>query len=156
MAPEDRDLLISVMKFCQKKLPGMFQVRETSGARLTSEDRSPESMSQSTETLGDTRSCSTPPALDSGYDSPTRGSKSICNYSYSGSDPPVDRSSPHSVLASDLLFDTFQPSTGQESMGPNVTADFDHLWSPEWQALISGYPEEPALSQYILGSGKYL
>jgi hypothetical protein len=60
---ENRNLLISVMKLCLEKLPGMFQAREASGARLASEDMSPESMSQSIETLGDT-SCSTPSAPD--------------------------------------------------------------------------------------------
>lgn len=64
VAPENRDLLISVMKLCLEKLPAMFQVREASGSRLASEDMSPESMSQSHETLGDMMSCSTPPGPD--------------------------------------------------------------------------------------------
>jgi hypothetical protein len=54
VSPEQRDLLISVLKSCQQKLPGMFlQARETSGAQLASEDRSHGSMSQSKESLGE-------------------------------------------------------------------------------------------------------
>lgn len=201
VAPEHRDLLILVVKLCQKKLPGMFQVRETSGARLASADGSPESISQPNEIVREMMSCSTPPAQDpfrpyskilncgledpsprpsqfrenstsspdllsichdSGYDSPSRGSKSICDHSRSGSDPAVERSSPHSALAGDLLFNTFQPSASQESMGPIGTADPDYFWPLEWQALYqsciledqksqtSSYIEEPTAAQYIL------
>jgi hypothetical protein len=202
VAPEHRDLLISVVKLCQKKLPRMFQVRETSGARLASEDKSPESISQSNEILREMMPCSTPlaqdpfrpyskilncgledPSLrpsqfrenstsspdllsiyhDSGYDSPSRGSKSICNHSSSGSDLPVNRSSPHSAIAGDLPFDTFQPSAVQESIGPIGTADPDYFWPLEWKALYqscisedqksqtSSYMGEPTAAQYILG-----
>jgi hypothetical protein len=63
MPPEHRDLFISVMKSCQRKLPGMFpQARETSKARLASEDKSLESISELNETLTDTVTFSSPSA----------------------------------------------------------------------------------------------
>jgi len=49
--PQHRDLIISIVKSCQQKLPGMFlQARETSKARLAFEDRSLGSISELSET----------------------------------------------------------------------------------------------------------
>jgi hypothetical protein len=63
VSSEQRELLISVLKSCQQKLPGMFlHARETSGARLSSEDRTHGSMSRSNESVGENMPTFSPPA----------------------------------------------------------------------------------------------
>jgi hypothetical protein len=121
VGPEQRDLLISVMKHCQKKLRGMFEMKETSGAGPVWEESKilndgledpsvPTSQFRrnSTSSLDVFLGC-----RDSWYDSALRGSNSI-SHSRGESNLPVNRSSSQSALASELPFDSSQLSASEE------------------------------------------
>jgi hypothetical protein len=207
------------MKSCQQKLPGMFlQTRETSRARLASEDGSSGSMSQSNELVGELISTSRPSVQgsfqpdfenanygsnpsrsasqfsgistlspdinilghipypdschDSSYDSLSRGSNSIYNYSYSGSDRLIPQSASSIPTCEDFEFVVIPPSDSHGLGEPisefinnytanNYTADFDYYWSVPTQTAppglslsldSSGENTEPTASNITSGS----
>jgi hypothetical protein len=114
VSPEQRDLLISVLKSCQQKLQGMFlQARETSGARLASEDRSHGSMSQLNQSVGETRPTLNPFAQD--YFQPDF---EIANYS---SDPSLFPSQFHGIS-------TFPPDIHNSRHIPSPDSCYDSVY----------------------------
>jgi hypothetical protein len=129
---EQRDLLVSVLKSCQKKLPGMFlQAKEASRAPLTSENGSPGSMSQSNELVGETIP-TLRPSVQGSFQPDSENANSGSNPSISASQfsgistlPPDTHTLGH-IPSPDSCHDSGHDSLSRES---DIIYDYSHIES---------------------------